>query len=333
MRWSVLVLACLACSGGDPDGHTGTTETGTTVTDTDGTTVTDTDGPDPGAVLVSYVRDGGLFLHDVDSGDVVNVSNHLDGLTENRADTVLNLAPDGASFAVITERFDPNCDGWACVAVVASDFSSAELVAPPSGAIHPEEVAVASGGELVVYNDSSRILFVTRLDNGAWSEPVAISTSSPYAYAWRPAISADGTTVLFDCGDELFPATAICEVGVDGTGFQVVATADGGAAGSGPGVHHADYAPDGSVVFEAEYQGSEQVWGVPAAGGAAEVIASQYTNDNSPCVLHDGRIASLWLNRPESEGYHELKVMDADGSNEVMLVVDVDIYDYGLGCG
>ena len=54
-------------------------------------------------------------------------------------------------------------------------------------------------------------------------------------------------------------------------------------------------------------------------------------NDNAPCVLPDGRIASLWLNRPGSESQHELKVMTPDGSSYAMLVTGVDIEQ--LGCG
>ena len=45
-------------------------------------------------------------------------------------------------------------------------------------------------------------------------------------------------------------------------------------------------------------------------------------------------IASLWLNRPEGQGYHELKVMAADGSSYFMLLNESsDVADIGLGCG
>jgi len=62
-------------------------------------------------------------------------------------------------------------------------------------------------------------------------------------------------------------------------------------------------------------------------------VNASYSNDNSPCVLPDGRIVSLWLNRPGGQGFHELKVMAADGSGGVVLLPDVDVFDVGLGCG
>jgi hypothetical protein len=62
-------------------------------------------------------------------------------------------------------------------------------------------------------------------------------------------------------------------------------------------------------------------------------VAPAFTNDNSPCVLPDGSIASLWLNRPGGTGVHELKVMKPDGSSFFMLVINQDVADIGLGCG
>jgi hypothetical protein len=48
-------------------------------------------------------------------------------------------------------------------------------------------------------------------------------------------------------------------------------------------------------------------------------------------VLSDGRIVSLWLDRPGGPGLHELKIMNADGSGEQMLVQDADVVE--IGCG
>ncbi|MBI3990147.1 MAG: hypothetical protein HY347_11095 [candidate division NC10 bacterium] len=84
-------------------------------------------------------------------------------------------------------------------------------------------------------------------------------------HAW-PAISADGSKVVFDCGDQPFGAegTSLCEVGTNGTGFRVVLT----PADSPPGfpdtgaLHSPDYAPDGSIVFEADWDG-ERLWRLP----------------------------------------------------------------------
>ena len=290
---------------------------------------------------LSYVLDGVPYLQQArDGGAVTDVSAALDVLgprpaTNPLPETGIDPSPDGAWIVVVTERFDAGCDGWACAAVVPRDFSQAEAVTAGGSLVHPMEVAIGSGGDLLVFVDDNRALWAARRQAGVWGDPLELSASSTYAYAWRPAVSDDGQHVLFDCGDELFPATAICEVAIDGTGFRLVRTRDQGppAHPSGPGVHHADYAPDGSIVFEAEYADGEQVWRLRPGAADPELVAASYTNDNSPCVLPDGRIASLWLNRPGSAGGHELKVMAPDGSDHFMARLDVDVADVGLGCG
>ena len=41
---------------------------------------------------------------------------------------------------------------------------------------------------------------------------------------------------------------------------------------------------------------------------------SAYSGDGAPCVLADGRVASLWPGRPGGSGIYELKVMTPDGA-------------------
>ena len=72
----------------------------------------------------------------------------------------------------------------------------------------------------------------------------------------------------------------------------------------------------------------------PLPPGASQPVrvTDAFGNHNSPCVLPDGRIVSLWLDRPVGTGVHELKVMAPDGSNFVVLLPDVDVLDAGIGC-
>ncbi len=70
---------------------------------------------------------------------------------------------------------------------------------------------------------------------------------------------------------------------------------------------------------------------MPTGAARPEPVGPAYTNDNSPCVLPDGRVASLWLARPGGQSLHELKVMAPDGASYAMLVTEVDIAD--IGCG
>lgn len=294
---------------------------------------------DPGQGHVTYLLDGRPWLIEAREGaSPVDVGAALDTLADapnsaEPSETGLDLSSDGDWLALRTTRFDAECEGWECLAVVRSDLSSGEVVRTGSGLVHPGDVAMASGGGLVVFGEDWRV-WVTRRGEPTWEAPVELTADSPWAFHWRPALSPDGRRVLMDCGNETFPAEAICEVGVDGTGFRTVITREDGPGNSaGAGVHHADQAPDGSIVFEAEYAAGEQLWRLPAGGGAPTLIQPDHTNDNSPCVLPDGRVASLWLNRPGSAGDHELKLMAADGSSYVMLVIGADVADVGLGCG
>lgn len=272
-----------------------------------------------------------------------NISQALNALAPYSDDGLINISPDGAWLVLNSERFDSECVGWSCLSIVAGDLSFGEAVRAGGAVIHPEGfIAVASGGNLIVYKDGGgphvRDLWaVTRSGASAWGVPVLLTASSPYAYNDQPAISVDGSRVVFDCGNQPYgvTGTAICEAGTDGTGFRVMLTpADSPAGFPNTGaLHHADYAPDGSIVFESNWDG-EEIWRLPVGTTEPVRVASQFNNDNSPCVLPDGRIVSLWLGRPENEsGIHEIKVMASDGISYIMALTGSDLMDIGIGCG
>jgi hypothetical protein len=127
--------------------------------------------------------------------------------------------------------------------------------------------------------------------------------------------------------------TGVCEVDVDGSGFRrVVNPASNPFGGSGEFLaHHADYMPSGGIVFEADWD-SEQVWVIPDGASFPVRVLADQSNDNSPCALPGGYIASLWLGRPEGSGIHELKIMAPDGSEFDVLTPDIDITDVGMSC-
>jgi hypothetical protein len=247
-------------------------------------------------------------------------------------DEWVNIAPDGSWLLLSTDRLDPtNCTGWECLALVSGDLTTAQAVMVNGEAVHGGFSAIASGGNLIVYEDSSHLWAISR-SGGVWSTPLQLTIASPYEFNSQPAIAADGGSVVFDCGPVPYgqEGTAVCEVGTDGSGLRVVvAPADivGAVA-----LHHPDYAPDGSIVFEADPTG-EQIWRLPAGSTTPVLLGAAFTNDNSPCVLPDGRVVSLWLNRPGSSGDHELKVMTSDGVGYEMLLTSVDVLDGGIGCG
>ena len=104
------------------------------------------------------------------------------------------------------------------------------------------------------------------------------------------------------------------------------------APGATDGIHHADYAPDGSIIFEAAWTG-EQIWRL-SPGSTQPVRLSGVNNENSPSVLPDGRIVTLWLNRPGNRnGFHELTVRSTDGTFLFTLLPETDVQDIGISAG
>jgi hypothetical protein len=287
--------------------------------------------------LVAYSQGGQIYLLDILSGPQ-NLSAMMDTIAPG-LDGWVNIAPDGQWLLMETERFDPECNGWACLAIGTVPFGATGVIYVDGAPLHSGNFgAVASGGGTVVYAQtdgphSMDIFSTTRSDTG-WASPVVLTSDSPYDWNDVPALSSDGARLLFECGNEPYGAagTAICEVNIDGSGLRVVLTPDNAPAGFSPGgaLTHADYAPDGSIVFEGEWNGS-QIWRLPAGGTEAIPVGAAFNNDNAPCVLSDGRIVSLWLDRPGGPGLHELKIMNADGSGEQMLVQDADVVE--IGCG
>ncbi len=251
-------------------------------------------------------------------------------------DTRMNLGADG-SIVVETTRF--GCSD-ACLAVFTPDLTRGERVLAggnPVTNMRDVVPAVAGNGTIVVFGGQgphSRDLFVSAKAGGAWSAPKLLTGGSNQPNNFKPSIAPDGTKVVFDCGTNPFGAdsTSICEVGLDGAGFRKIVGPEGGPGG-GKNTHSPSYGRDGSIVFEGEW-GAEQVWRIPPGSVAPALVNGTYSNDNTPCVLPNGKIASLWLQRAGNpQGNHELKVMSADGASMDMLVTGLDIDDIGLGCG
>lgn len=265
----------------------------------------------------------------------ISVDEALDKVSSGEEDT-LHLARDGSWLALVTTRF--GCDGWACLAIARGDLSTGSKVEPDGDEVHPDgPVAIASTGAFIVYGQKGkhdRDLFLTRRDGDEWTEPLLLTRDSPWAYNVQPAISHDGTKIVFDCGNVPYAeeGTGLCEVGANGTGFRAVLTPGKGWAAGAKAFHHADYAPDGSIVFEADRQDGERVWRL-SPGSQEPVRLGDFNNDNSPCVLPGGNVVSLWLNRPGGDGSHEIKVMAPDGGKEFMALTGLDVLDSQIGCG
>ncbi len=289
--------------------------------------------------IITYrLADGGVYRIEAQNGALPeNLSLEIDERWPGSGEIAwINPSPDGSWFLVETERFDPTCAGWACLALLRADLSAFESVQVGGQVIHTEGfAAVGPSGQSIVYSagDGPHVLdlwLIERTIEG-WQGPQLLSAGSLYEYNSHPAIAADQRSVVFDCGPVPYgqQGTALCEVDLENAAVMLLLSPS--QLPPAAAFHHPDYAPDGSIVFEADPNG-EQIWRLPRDGDP-ELVGIGFDNDNSPCVLPDGRIVSLWLGREGGDSEHELKVMAADGSEDVMLLTGVDVMDIGIGCG
>jgi PKD domain/WD40-like Beta Propeller Repeat len=252
----------------------------------------------------------------------------------------LNISPDGTWLVLETQNLDPACDGSYCLAVAPSgNPASANLVRAPNLIQDSQGFpAISSDGNLIVYTANGGAhnfdLWAIRKTGSTWAAPSQITQSSTQNYNDQPAISSDGSKVLFDCGAVAFGEgnTSICEIGTNGTGFRIVVSpsnAPSSIASKGP-THHPDYLSDGSIAFDTAWD-ADSIWKIL---GSTISKVSQVNNNVAPCGLSNGKVASLWLERSgNTNGYHELSLTDNNGANIQTIVTGIDIEDIGIGCG
>ena len=255
----------------------------------------------------------------------------------------ISVSPDGAWYTFLSERFDSNSQGWHGLTIVRADLQMVETIRAGGQTIHGDGGQATAGGSSVVYVDvggpHQHDLFAVHRQGGGWSTPVCITTQSPYDWNYWPVLRRDSAKVLFDASPTSFPSTAICEVNLDGTGFRVLITKDDGPPGysPSPATHSPCLAPTGELIFEAEWGGGERVWKLTPGQTYPTLFDSTLSNDNSPNILPDGNIVSLWLGSPGGNGLHEIKVMLPDASRYYMLTSSSspfpEVDDIGLGCG
>lgn len=291
---------------------------------------------------ITYTLDNEVFrIRPALGSSPENVSAMITRSVSRQPDRRLNTSPNGQFYIFETGNVD--CTGVSCLAIAPSaNPSAAELVREGGNPIENAESlsVVSNDGNVVVYAAAGithlRDLFMTRRILGGWSLAQSMTDASPFDWNDFPSIHSDGMRVLFDCG--MMPGAEnsrnICEVDVHGSGFRVVVSeedAPPNIVNLGP-LHHAHYAPDGSIVFGAAWDG-ERIWRKRAPYLTA-ISMQVFNGDNSPCVLPDGRIVSLWTGGVQNPShYHEIKVMSGNGESPQLLLTGRDVSDVGLGCG
>ncbi|MBF0469710.1 MAG: hypothetical protein HQK61_12630, partial [Desulfamplus sp.] len=262
-----------------------------------------------GKNIITYLYNGDFYRIDaVPGAHPENISNILNLLSSGNDDSI-NVSPNGEWYLVLSERFHADCAGWSCLTLSNSDFSENEVVIADNSVIHNEGVAaVDSTGNRIVYTSDGgthiRDMWVVNRENNKWKTPIMLTGASPFEYNSIPSISGNGNSVLFECGNDPYMNKSICQVNLDGTGFRVIFAPDH----SYRGARTPDYTPDGTVVAELDsVEHGETIFKIVPDTGQITPVNPEFNNDNSPCVLGNGNIASLWLNREGGNGIHELK--------------------------
>jgi hypothetical protein len=162
-----------------------------------------------------------------------------------------------------------------------------------------------------------------------------VSASSPANFNQRPAVSRDGSKIVYACGpseSSAAPGTALCEASIDGKLLRQIAPSIlDPAPPSEAYVASAAYAADGTLLVEGNLEAGSQIWRV-SGDQAVRVESEDVISEGSPCVLPDGRVASVWAGRLPQASLHELKVTNADGTNPGVVLEGVDVSDIGIGC-
>ena len=266
-------------------------------------------------------------------GIVTNISELL-AKTNAGQESWINLSPNGEWILLDSTRLDSSCEDWACLIYGkrdASDFKTIKLT--DGSVIHPENFsAISNDAKFVVVHlsqDDGNDLFVsTQDDNNTWSELKALTASSPSTDNKNPSISADGTEVLFDCGEN------ICLVNSDGTNLKTLIRLDDKPNNSWESITNADFDTYGNIVFQGTFVATWP-WRYNRKTSEITLINNKNNNDNFPCVLSNGDIATLWFDRAENNsGNAELKIMNATGTSQVIAITgDNEIFNAPLGCG
>ncbi len=291
-------------------------------------------------VFTAVTTDGSTLFCSVNSNQPFaykNISRSLDSIAPYPGDDAgpITVSHDGMWYSFLSTRFDADAQGWEALTLVKTDFSEYEAVHDATGQlIHPEgKTMVFNEGETVAYvsGDGNHALdvFMIQKENGQWGNPVNLTADSPYDYNYFPFVSRNGAKILFDAGNEPFPSIAIGEVHTDGTGLSFPVTAP--MLPDGIAVHSASYNNTDDIIFEGDAAATgERIWKLPHNSNVPELITMAYPDDNSPVTLLGGPVASLWI--PGSR--HQLKVMDADGSNGILLTdsssLFTEVFDIGL---
>ncbi|MGE5610421.1 MAG: Calx-beta domain-containing protein [Bacillota bacterium] len=251
-----------------------------------------------------------------------NLSNAMTNLGKAGKDFGVAVSADGQYMLIKTTRFDGDASGSLALVPTNNLAAGQQIVIGASKVTtYDNNIAVANTNTsiIIVYAEtvyagpevsgSSLVAAVYDKTTKVWTKQViADATATSKAFNIEPAISADGTKVVFAAGNPTAPGassalpTQIMEVNTDGTGLRVVAdqASVAGAANASATLQFPQYDPtNGDILFSADYSNSSQIW--RKAGANPLAVVGDTTNDFCPAVLSDGSVVSLYRDRTDTD--------------------------------
>lgn len=269
----------------------------------------------PGQVTVFGVGREVLLVEAVADGRVEVLTPQLDVLEPEGQDDWAVRSPNGRRLLVSTDRFgcvDP------CLVTMDADLGARELVRIDNQQVRSNtHGAISNDGGLIVFREDTPpfSLFAARRGAQQFEGLVELTAGATLQGSSAPVLAADGARVVFECGGDDDPS--ICAARTDGSGFEVLVR--GADRGEGGQVSRPSFAPDGSVVFVADWDEGSHLWRLPADRGPPQRVGFEVQDVLAACVLPSGAIA--WLEDPgtDLEGPFDIRLSSASGEGTTLV--------------
>lgn len=228
---------------------------------------------------------------------------------------LLPATPSAAQLPGVDGRITFNRDGANYTA--DPDGTDVRRITPTDQQVFDGPAAFSPDGTELVFARSTpqqmRELYVSNADGTGTTRVTVDQSSDKQSPSWSP----DGNRIVFVRG------TRVATIGVDGSGLVEMGPAD---------ANRPSFSPDGSRILYYAYSsetGANDIFTMPATGGTpTRLTFGQRDELNlSPDYSPDGtRIVFTSDRNPSPYRYSRVWVMDADGSNPVLLHAD-GMYD------
>jgi hypothetical protein len=256
------------------------------------------------------------------NGVITNLSKAMTNLGKTGKDFGVAASADGQYMLIKTTRFAGDASGSLAL-VPTNNLAAGQQIAIGGNKVttYDNNIAIANTDTqiVIVYAEtvyagpeisgSSLVAATYNKATQTWTkQTLADSAATTKAFNIEPAISADGTKVVFAAGNpsalggSSASPTQIMQVNTDGTGLTVVAdqTSVAGAANAAATLQFPQYdSTTGDILFTADYNNTPQNW--RKAGVNPPAVIGDTSNDFCPAVFADGSVVSLYRNRFDTD--------------------------------